>query len=207
MSTKSVLKLDLLTRLWNDGFNPQKKWTSAYDSAARKIIFQMLGIQEEQCSNSTIDNIVDEVSKFQKSVVYYWKSVGAKRDAMEKKDFFKGKITIEVIPVLRELAPPPQVHRPSGGYKSFEEKKRSGQASDIAAVAEHPPGAILKAAPRAASDLGFPQFATAIRKMATDPEVLPALAMEGMTRKRMHYYFLLDTFKYASSLFICCFFV
>ena len=117
---------------------------------------------------------------------------------MQARPFLMENITIDIVPISHELDPP-RPPRPSGAYKAFEDKTTSGQAKDIAAVHDnHEPGAILRSAPRAASELGHKKFATAIRKMAKDPEVLPELAIEGMSAKSMY----ACTVK---SLFICIF--
>ena len=73
--------------------------------------------------------------------------------------------------------------------ETFQEKGKSGQDKAIAAVKTHPPEAILKAAPAAASALGKPKLATAIRMMEKDSEVLPAKAISGMKDEDSMYIF------------------
>ena len=193
MPIKSVQKLKLLKTLWENGISlPRKSYNSGFDDEVRKHLFLLLGVDKNECSNATVDSIDKEAVLFQKRVLYHWPKAGFKKPDLEKKDYFLEEITIDVIPIRRDFVPaPPPPPRASGGYKDFEDKSKSGKAADIAAVHDnHAPGAILQAAPRAASELGHPEFATAIRKMATDPEVLPALAIEGMTKKSMYTHYL-----------------
>ena len=193
MSTKSVQKLKLLEKLWEDGFPPNTKWKSEYDQKANELLYDLLGIRKDDCSNSTIDNIDKEVTLFQKRVNYHWGKCGRKKPAMVKRDYFTEKITIEVIPISRELNPHPSPA--SGSYKSFEEKGKSVKALLVAEVLQNAePGAILAAAPRAASLLDKPVLATALRKVIGGQEDLAKLALEGMKNesKQMYLYFQLQ---------------
>ena len=71
--------------------------------------------------------------------------------------------------------------RKPGPYKKFEDKGPRAQFSAVAAVHDqHEAGAILQAAPKAASVLGHAKLATAIRKMTKDPDVHPENALKGM---------------------------
>ena len=105
--------------------------------------------------------------------------------------YFLQDIKVEVLPLSEDIpelaAPSTSGTHHSGAYKSFSEKGSSAQTLDIAAVInQHEPDAILRAAPRAASILGQGTFATAIRKIAKDPEVNAKLALDGMKNQSMY---------------------
>ena len=93
--------------------------------------------------------------------------------------------SLKVIPIsvdIPELAVPSTSRgRKPGPYKTFEDK---GERSKFLAAAEvldqHEAGAILQSAPKAASILGHPEHATALRLMNKDPVVHPANALKGM---------------------------
>ena len=71
--------------------------------------------------------------------------------------------------------------RKPGPYKPFEEKGERAQFLAAAEVLDqHEAGAILQSAPKAASILGHPEHATALRLMNKDPVVHPANALKGM---------------------------
>ena len=183
--SKSVLKLDLLKKLWESGHKPPIKWDSVYDRKASEFLYQLLGLDKKECSNATIDNIEKEVTSFQKSVLYAWQKCGRKRPAMEKRDVFMQSITIDFVSALHELSPPPV--KASGAYKAYEDKKSRAQSYASAEVLEqHEPAAILDAAPRAAKALGHPELATALRQLNADRDVRPGLAIEGMKNECMY---------------------
>ena len=191
MATKSVRKFDLFDALCKSGKRPPKNFYSSYESEAKEHLYQLLDINQQQCSESTKDNVARAASLFHKRVIYHWKKVGFRMETMKKRPYFQENISVEIVPLsveIPELAPVSGHQRPSGSYKSFDEKGPSAQALDVAAVhAQHDPAAILRAAPKAASVLGKGQLATAIRKMASKPDVLPGLAIEGMENKSMYY--------------------
>ena len=193
---KSVRRLDLLLALYNSSHGPPKTVQSEYVEQAKEHLYQLLDINKQQCSESTKDNIGKAAKLFAVRVVYHWKKVGCKMEPMKKRPYFQENIDVEIVPLaveIPELAASVSGHpRPSGSYKSFPEKGSSAQALDVAAVREqHHPAAILRAAPRAASDLGQPELATAIRKMNSAPDVNPALAIKGMENISMYLLLLL----------------
>ena len=181
----TVLRLNkkvLLDLLWEKGSRPGD---SDFEVIVKHQIYLVLGLREATCSNQTNDDIAHEASKFRKSVQGYWKKIGSHKDILEKKPFFLKDIVVEVVPLsqeIPELAPSTSAGgRKPGPIKPFEEKGPRAQAYMVADVhAQHPPEAVLRAAPKSASQLGLPKTATAIRKMAKDPEVNAGLALDGM---------------------------
>ena len=185
-----MTKLDLLNSLWEQGHRPPARWNSDYEEKTRDHLYQLLAIDKQYCSEATTSQINKAAELFQKRVIYYWAKT-RKEVPFKNKKYFTEEISVEVTPLsddIPELAPPSSDHqRPSGSYKSFDDKGKSAQFAEVRSVhQQHHPRAILRAAPKAASELGLPQLATAIRKMEKDPEVLPALAIEGMKNTSMY---------------------
>ena len=156
-----------------------------YRESVQKHLYKELGVERQECSEATCEDIDKQALNFCKSAVYNWGKAGSSYPRMEKREFLLEKtISVEVVPIssdipeLASVGPSRSGHQ--GPYKTFQEKSQSGQAKEIAAVKIHSPEAILKAAPAAASALGHPTLATAIRIMEKQPEVLPAKAISGM---------------------------
>ena len=199
--TVSVTKLEIFHHLCEAGLFPSVS-NRDYERQVRECLHDALGLDEKVCSVSTNLAIADQAEKFFKSTKYYYNNNSCNRhpDRVAKKPYMtEGVITIEVVPVfhdIAQLAPSTSGHglKVRGPYKSFEAKESSAQTKDIAKVSKHEPGAIVRATPAAAAKLGLPKFATALRKMAKDPEVNAEKAMDGMENKS-EYTFIIYTFK------------
>ena len=198
-----VNKRRLLEVLWEKGCRPKD---SDFEFVARHQIYLLLGLREDTCSTETNRDIAAHAQKFRVSVRSFWspKKCGTNKDLLFAKPYFDGDIEVEVAPSSQEdpdddddwapkvvppsqedseWTPPPSSSggRKPGPIKPFYEKGKSARALDAAAVlANHEPGAILQAAPRAASAVGFSETATAMRKMSKDPLTNPGLALDGM---------------------------
>ena len=197
-----INKRQLLEVLWQKGCRPKDK---DFELVARHQIYLLLGLREATCSTETNRDISSEAQKFRISVRNFWspKKCGTNKDRLFAQPYFEGDIIVEVVPPSREdpdddegtpeVVPPSQDDsewtppqstsggRKPGPIKSFYDKGKSAKALDVAAVlANHEPGAIMAAAPRAASAVGFSETATAMRKMSKDPLTNPGLALDGM---------------------------
>ena len=166
---------------------------STYVENVNRHLYRELGVERQECSEASCKFIDIQATNFCKSVVKYWEKSGRKYPQMEQraKQFLLDNISVEVEPISKdipELADPPRSGGHHGPYKSFQEKSQSGQDKAIAAVKVHPPEAILRAAPAAASALGKGELATAIRMMEKQPDVLPAKAISGMKDDDSMYY-------------------
>ena len=165
---------------------------SDFEEKVRHHIYLLLGVDEGQCSVTTKKSVASEAMDFRKRVRHFWQKKAANKAKLLAEPYFLQDIQIEVLPLsedIPELAGPSTsgAHH-SGAYKPFPEKGPRAQSIDIAAVInQHEPEAILRAAPRAASTLGLGTFATAIRKIAKDPEVNSKLALDGIKNKSMYY--------------------
>ena len=184
IKTISVKKLDFWNSLCAEGIKPPTN-KSSYVENVQKHLWKMLGIGRQECSEATSTFIDKQAVNFCKSAMHAWGKSARKYERMPQQPFLLGDIIVEVEPVAELLGP--DRSRQKGPYKSFQEKSRSGQDKAIAAVKNHnEPEAILKAAPAAASALGKPQLATAIRMMEKQPDVLPAMAISGMKDDSMY---------------------
>ena len=179
-----VNKRTLLETLWEVGARPRD---SDFEEIVKHRIYLILGLREATCSIKTNTDIAHEAQKFCVSVRSYWspKKCGTNKKLLFAKPYFNGDIIIEVVPPsqeIPEIAPSTSGSgRKPGPIKPYAEKEKSAKAEMAAAVlSNHEAGAILQAAPRAASQLGQPVLATAIRKMAKNVEVNPGLAVDGM---------------------------
>ena len=182
-----VLKLGrrvLLFELWERNVFPRDP---NYEHLVLNNLYVLLGLREATCSVKTNEAIASEAHKFRVRVQDLWKKHGSHKNTLFSKPYFEHDIVIEVVPLsqeIPELAPSTSAApggRQPGPFKPFEEKGPRAQALMVADVhAKHPPEAILRAAPKAASQLGLPKTATAIRKMAKDHEVNAGLALDGM---------------------------
>ena len=187
---RSVQKLKLFNSLCDSGCKPPKN-TKAYEEKVQEQLYVLLCVDRQECSEATTKAIDREANLFRKSATKHFIKHGSHYERMREGDYLKDHISVEIGHISQDI---PELAvsaagsgRKSGPYKSFEDKSQSGQDKAAAAVrAQHPPGAILKAAPKAASTLGMSEFATAMRLMEKDPENLPAKAISGMTDKRMY---------------------
>ena len=164
---------------------------SDFEEKVRQKIYLLLKVDEGQCSVTTEENIATEAYDFRKRVRHFWQKKGTSKAILLANPYFLQDIKVEVLPLsedIPELAGPSTsgAHH-SGAYKPFCAKESSAQSIEIAAVKQHEPDAILRAAPWAAAQLGLGTFATAIRKIATDPEVNSKLALEGIKNQSMYY--------------------
>ena len=190
MSTnRGVLKSAILKKLREiSGYSPNND--SHHLELVENAVFELLGLDRQQCSDSTKQNVFSAAKKCHMSMNYHWGKASYHWEAFENKPFFKQNLMVEIVPIVvdnPELAPAPR-QRSSGSYKTFEEKGYRAQALAAADVrAQHPPGAILMAAPKSASALGHGELATALRQLNEAPEVMPAKAIYGMNDdKRMY---------------------
>ena len=191
MSEKSVTNLEFWNSLCANGIKPPTH-KSSYVERVQKHLWEIFGIERQQCSEATCTDIDKQAVKFCKSAVYNWGKAGSSYPRMEKRAFLlDNTISVKVEPISNDIpelaAAGPSRSGHQGPYKTFQEKGKSGQDKAVAAVKTHPPEAILKAAPAAASALGKPVLATAIRMMEKQPEVLPAKAISGMKDKDSMY--------------------
>ena len=182
--TLGVNKKTLLEVLWEKGVRPRDK---DFEVVAKHQLYLLLGLREATCSITTNKDIASEAEKFCVSVRGYWspKKCGTNKNRLFAKPYFERDIIIEVIPPsqeIPELAPSNSGNqgRQPGPFKPFEEKGTRAKFAAAAAVRDnHPPGAVLQAAPKAASQLGKAQTATAIRKILKDTDVNAGLALDG----------------------------
>ena len=188
--TISVEKVEIFKKLCGAGILPGNR-SSDYERLVRECIHESRpALNETKCSVSTNLEIAKEAEKLDRLIKYHWKKGHSHKNYVENK--LSGDITIELVPEFHEipdLAPSTSggAGRRSGPYKTYEEKGSRAQSLDIAAVRQHhAPGAILGAAPAAASELGEKEMATAFRKIAKDPKVNSELAMEGMKNQSMY---------------------
>ena len=187
---RSVEKLKLFNSLCDSGCKPPKN-TKAYEEKVQEHLYRLLCVDRQEVSEATAKVIDDEANHFRQSATQHFKRVGNHYERMKAGDYLKGHISVEIQHIsedIPELAPSAAGSgRQPGPYKSFEAKSQSGQDKAAAAVrAQHPPGAILKAAPKAATTLGMSEFASALKLMEKDPKNLPAKAISGMTDERMY---------------------
>ena len=188
---RSVQKLKLFNSLCDSGCKPPKN-TKAYEEQVQEHLYRLLCADRQECSEATTNLIDREANLFRKSATQHYKRHGSHYERMKEGDYLQGYISVEIEHISKDIpelaASVAGSSRQSGPYKSFEDKSKSGQDKAAAAVrAQHPPGAILKAGPKAASTLGMPKLATALRKLEKDPENLAEKALSGMADEQRMY--------------------
>ena len=185
---RGINRKNLLTDLWDRGVRPLDK---DFEELVKHRLYLLLDLREATCSSATNKSIAAEAAKFRTRVRDIWKRQ-TKKDVLFSKPYFLDDIVINIVPIVQEnpeLAPSTSGGSVPGPRKPFEELKaraKSYRAADVRAA--HEPGAILQAAPKAASQLGLGQTASAIRLMQEDPVVNPGLALDGMKNESKQFH-------------------